>query len=79
MSSPQQPAPEGIQRARHIAKDLLEGAINEHPAEGIAVLKNLTGIIAQRLRCAYRALVPETQADRSGGCKKWLQFLGSNI
>jgi CRP-like cAMP-binding protein len=43
-----------------ISRDLVEGAINEHPAEGIAVLKNLTGIIAQRLRYAYRSLVPET-------------------
>lgn len=43
-----------------IARDLVENAINEHPAEGLAVLKNLTEIIAQRLRYAYRSLVPET-------------------
>jgi hypothetical protein len=33
--------------------------IQEHPAEGLAVLKNLTAIIAGRLRYAYQQLVPE--------------------
>jgi CRP-like cAMP-binding protein len=42
-----------------ISRDLVEGVIREHPAEGLAVLKNLTGIIAGRLRYAYRQLVPE--------------------
>lgn len=42
-----------------ISRDLVEQAIGEHPAEGMAVLKNLTGIIAQRLRYAYKSLVPE--------------------
>ena len=42
-----------------ISRDVLEAAINEHPSEGIAVLKNLTGIIAARLRYAYRQLAPE--------------------
>jgi len=42
-----------------ISRDLVETAINEHPAEGLAVLKNLTGIIAHRLRYAYQSLVPE--------------------
>lgn len=42
-----------------ISRDLVEQAINEHPAEGLAVLKNLAGIIAQRLRYAYKSLVPE--------------------
>jgi len=42
-----------------ISRDLIETAINEHPAEGLAVLKNLTGIIAHRLRYAYQSLVPE--------------------
>jgi CRP-like cAMP-binding protein len=42
-----------------ISRDLVEAAIKEHPEEGLAVLKNLTGIIAGRLRYAYRQLVPE--------------------
>ncbi len=42
-----------------ISRDVLEAAINEHPSEGIAVLKNLTGIIAGRLKIAYRQLAPE--------------------
>jgi CRP-like cAMP-binding protein len=42
-----------------ISRDILEAAINEHPSEGIAVLKNLTGIIAGRLKIAYRQLAPE--------------------
>lgn len=46
-------------RVIKISRDLIEQAISEHPAEGLAVLKNLTGIIAQRLRYAYKSLVPE--------------------
>ena len=42
-----------------ISRDVVEAAIKEHPGEGLAVLKNLTGIIASRLRYAYRQLVPE--------------------
>ncbi|HBA54584.1 cyclic nucleotide-binding domain-containing protein [Syntrophorhabdus aromaticivorans] len=42
-----------------VARDSIENAITEHPAEGLAVLKNLAGIIAQRLRYAYKSLVPE--------------------
>jgi CRP-like cAMP-binding protein len=47
-------------RVIKVSRDLIEQAIGEHPAEGLAVLKNLTGIIAQRLRYAYKSLVPET-------------------
>jgi CRP-like cAMP-binding protein len=47
-------------RAIRISRDLVEAAIKEHPEEGLAVLKNLTGIIAGRLRYAYQQLVPET-------------------
>ncbi len=46
-------------RVIRVSRDLIEQAISEHPAEGLAVLKNLTGIIAQRLRYAYKTLVPE--------------------
>src|SRR5512133_1630721 len=42
-----------------ISRDSLEAAIKEHPDEGLAVLKNLTSVIASRLRFAYRQLVPE--------------------
>jgi CRP-like cAMP-binding protein len=42
-----------------ISRDLIEEVIQEHPAEGLAVLKNLTAIIAGRLRYAYQQLVPE--------------------
>lgn len=42
-----------------ISRDLLEAAIEEHPSEGLVVLKHLTGVIAGRLRYAYRQLVPE--------------------
>jgi CRP-like cAMP-binding protein len=42
-----------------ISRDLVEKTISEHPDEGLAVLKNLTGIIAKRLRYAYKSLVPE--------------------
>lgn len=42
-----------------ISRDVVEEVIREHPAEGIAVLKNLTAIIAGRLRYAYQQLVPE--------------------
>ncbi|HEY3276038.1 MAG TPA: cyclic nucleotide-binding domain-containing protein [Syntrophorhabdaceae bacterium] len=42
-----------------ISRDSIEAAIKEHPEEGLAVLRNLTGIIAGRLRFAYRQLVPE--------------------
>jgi CRP-like cAMP-binding protein len=47
-------------RVIKISRDLVEKTIGEHPAEGLAVLKNLTGIIAQRLRYAYQSLPPET-------------------
>jgi CRP-like cAMP-binding protein len=43
-----------------ISRDLVEHTIGEHPAEGLAFLKNLTAIIAQRLRYAYQWLLPET-------------------
>jgi CRP-like cAMP-binding protein len=46
-------------KALKISRDLLEAGIKEHPDEGLAVLKNLAGIIAGRLRFAYRQLVPE--------------------
>jgi len=46
-------------RVIRISRDLVEAAIQEHPAEGLAVLKNLTAIIARRLRYAYQQLVPE--------------------
>lgn len=46
-------------RVIKISRDLIDQAISEHPTEGLAVLKNLTGIIAQRLRYAYKSLVPE--------------------
>lgn len=49
----------GDTRAIKISRDFVDAAIKEHPGEGIAVLKNLTGIIAGRLRYAYRQLVPE--------------------
>lgn len=42
-----------------VSRDLIEKTISEHPAEGLAFLKNLTAIIAQRLRYAYKSLVPE--------------------
>ena len=42
-----------------ISRDILEAVIKEHPSEGLAVLKNLTAIIARRLRYAYQQLVPE--------------------
>lgn len=47
-------------RVIKISRDLIENTIKEHPAEGLAVLKNLAGIITQRLRYAYQTLVPET-------------------
>jgi CRP-like cAMP-binding protein len=47
-------------RVIKISRDLVEKVIQEHPAEGLAVLKNLTAIIAGRLRYAYQQLVPET-------------------
>ena len=46
-------------RVLKISRDLLEAAVKEHPGEGLAVLKNLTGIVARRLRYAYLQLVPE--------------------
>jgi CRP-like cAMP-binding protein len=46
-------------RVIKISRDVLEAAIKDHPSEGLAVLKNLAGIIASRLRYAYRQLVPE--------------------
>lgn len=46
-------------RVIKISRDIVESAIKDHPNEGLAVLKNLTGIIANRLRYAYRQLVPE--------------------
>jgi CRP-like cAMP-binding protein len=49
----------GETKVIRISRELVEAAITEHPAEGIAMLRNLTGIIAGRLRYAYRQLVPE--------------------
>ena len=46
-------------RVIKISRDAVETAIQEHPGEGLAVLKNLTAIIAGRLRYAYRQFVPE--------------------
>jgi CRP-like cAMP-binding protein len=43
-----------------ISRDLVENAIGEHPPEGLALLKNLTSIIANRLRYAYQAFPAET-------------------
>jgi CRP/FNR family cyclic AMP-dependent transcriptional regulator len=43
-----------------VPRDLIEHAVIEHPEEGLAIFKNLTGIIAQRLRFAYQLLPPET-------------------
>lgn len=42
-----------------ISRDLVEQVIREHPEEGLMILKHLTGIIAQRLRYAYRTPPPE--------------------
>ena len=42
-----------------ISRDLIEEVIQEHPAEGITVLKNLSAIIAGRLRFSYQQLAPE--------------------
>ena len=42
-----------------ISRDLVEAVIKEHPAEGLAVFQNLTGILAGRLKYAYHQLVPE--------------------
>ncbi|MBP1748330.1 MAG: cyclic nucleotide-binding protein [Deltaproteobacteria bacterium] len=47
-------------RVIKISRDLIEEVINEHPAEGLAVLKNLAAIIAGRLRYSYRRFTPET-------------------
>ena len=47
-------------RVIKISRDLIEEVINEHPAEGLAVLKNLAAIIAGRLRYAYQQLMPES-------------------
>jgi CRP-like cAMP-binding protein len=49
----------GDTRVIKISSDIVEAAIMEHPGEGLAILKNLTRIIAGRLRYAYRQLVPE--------------------
>ncbi len=46
-------------RVLKISRDIVEAAIKDHPSEGIAVLNNLTRIIASRLSFAYRQLVPE--------------------
>jgi CRP/FNR family transcriptional regulator, cyclic AMP receptor protein len=43
-----------------VSRDLMEAVIKEHPDEGMAVLKNLTGILVGRLKYAYHQLVPET-------------------
>jgi CRP-like cAMP-binding protein len=37
-----------------ISKDSVEGAIKRHPAEGLAILQHLAGIISKRLRKAYK-------------------------
>jgi hypothetical protein len=42
-------------RVIKIPRDLVEAAIQEHPGEGLAVLKNLTAIIAGRLRVCLSA------------------------
>jgi CRP-like cAMP-binding protein len=36
-----------------MSRGVIEGTIERHPREGLAILKNLMGIIAQRLRDAY--------------------------
>jgi CRP-like cAMP-binding protein len=37
-----------------ISKDSIEDAIKRHPAEGLAILYHLAGIISKRLRKAYK-------------------------
>ena len=37
-----------------ISKNSIESAIKRHPEEGLAILQHLTGIIARRLRKAYK-------------------------
>ncbi len=37
-----------------ISKDSIESTIKRHPEEGLAVLQHLAGIIAKRLRKAYK-------------------------
>lgn len=46
-------------RVIKISRDVIEAVIQEHPAEGLAVLKNLAAIISGRLRYAYQRLMPE--------------------
>ena len=46
-------------RVIKISRDIIEEVIGEHPAEGLAVLKNLAAIIAGRLRFAYEQFAPE--------------------
>ena len=40
-------------RVIRIPRDAIEGTIERHPHEGICILKNLMGVIADRLRVAY--------------------------
>lgn len=40
-------------RVIRIPRDVVERAIEKHPHEGISILKNLMGIITDRLRLAY--------------------------
>ena len=41
-------------RVIRIARDSIENAIKKHPAEGLAILQHLAGIISKRLRKAYK-------------------------
>ncbi|OPY67936.1 MAG: transcriptional regulator FixK [Syntrophorhabdus sp. PtaU1.Bin002] len=40
-------------RAVRISREAVEAAMMKYPADGLAILRHLTGIIAQRLRHAY--------------------------
>ncbi len=41
-------------KAIRIAREDIEKAVKRHPEEGLVIYKHLTGIIAQRLRNAYK-------------------------
>jgi len=42
-----------------IGKEAIEEIFNKHPADGLIVMKQLAGVIAQRLRNAYRSISSE--------------------
>lgn len=37
-----------------IERDIIEATVTRHPAEGLIIYKNLSGIIGQRLKGAYQ-------------------------